>query len=79
MDAGFLSVFEIGQYFMAKDTGDVTQFHAVACREYSLPSENGIITTKRMDQREAFKLDQCWKLRPVACKANMESRLEFGL
>ena len=30
MDAGFLSVVENGQYFMTKDTGDFTQFHAVA-------------------------------------------------
>ena len=41
MDAGFLSVFEIGQYFMTKDTGDLTQFRAVACREYTLPREDG--------------------------------------
>ena len=41
MDAGFLSVVEIGQYFMTKDTGDLTQFHAVACREYTLPWEEG--------------------------------------
>ena len=40
MDAGFLSVVEIGQYFMTKDTGDLTQFHAVACREYILPRED---------------------------------------
>ena len=26
---------------MTKDTGDVTQFHAVACREYTLPREDG--------------------------------------
>ena len=37
MDAGFLSIVEIGQYFMTKDTGE--QFHAVACREYTLPRE----------------------------------------
>ena len=36
MDAGFLIVVEIGQYFMAKDTADLSQFHAVACREYTL-------------------------------------------
>ena len=30
IDAGFLNVVEIGQYFMTKDTGDLTQFHAVA-------------------------------------------------
>ena len=41
MDAGFLSVVEIGQYFMTKDTGDLTQFHAVACRECTLPREDG--------------------------------------
>ena len=39
MDAGFLNVVEIGQYFMTKDTADLLQFHAVACREYTLPRE----------------------------------------
>ena len=39
MDAGFLSVVEIGQYFMTKDTGDLTQFSTVACCEYTLPRE----------------------------------------
>ena len=39
MDAGFLSVVENSQYFMTKDTADLSQFHAVACREYTLPRE----------------------------------------
>ena len=39
MDAGFISVVEVGQYFITKDTGDLSQFHAVACREYTLPRE----------------------------------------
>ena len=39
MDAGFLSVVEIGQYFMTKDTGE--QFYAMACREYTLPRNDG--------------------------------------
>ena len=39
MDAGFLNVFEIGQYFMMKDTAEFSQFQAVACREYTLPRE----------------------------------------
>ena len=39
IDAGFLNVVEIGQYFMTKDTADLSQFHAVACREYTLPRE----------------------------------------
>ena len=39
MDAGFLTVVEIGHYVMTKDTADLSQFHAVACREYTLPRE----------------------------------------
>ena len=39
MDAGFLNVVEIGQYFMTKDTAEFSQFHAVSCREYTLPRE----------------------------------------
>ena len=35
MDAGF----EVGQHIMTKDTGE--QFYAVACREYTLPREDG--------------------------------------
>ena len=35
MDAGFISVVEIGQYFMTEDTGE--QFYSKACREYTLP------------------------------------------
>ena len=41
MDAGFLRVVEITQYFMTKDTGDMTQFHAMACREHTHPREDG--------------------------------------
>ena len=35
MDAGFIHVVEIRQYFMTKDTGE--HFFARACREYTLP------------------------------------------
>ena len=35
MDAGFIHVVEIGQYFMTKDIEE--QFFAIACREYTLP------------------------------------------
>ena len=41
MDAGFIHVLEVGQYFMTKDTGDFRQFHTVACREYTLPRDDG--------------------------------------
>ena len=39
MDAGFLCVVEIGQYFMTKHNGE--QFYAMACREYTLPRNDG--------------------------------------
>ena len=32
-----MRVVEVGQYFVTKDTGDLRQFHSVACREYTLP------------------------------------------
>ena len=38
MDAGFIHVVEIGQYFITKDTGDFrTVLVRVASREYNLP------------------------------------------
>ena len=37
MEAGFMRVVEVGEYFMTKDTGDFRQFRSVACREYILP------------------------------------------
>ena len=40
MDAGFLNVVEIGQYFMTRGTEKFSQFtDAVACREYTLPRD----------------------------------------
>ena len=40
MDAGFLNVVDIGQYFMTKDIEEFSQFtDAVACREYTLPRD----------------------------------------
>ena len=46
-DAGFLSVVEIGQYFMTKDIGE--QFYAKACREYTLPRSDRSAQPKGMD------------------------------
>ena len=78
MDAGFLSVVEIGQYFMTKDTGDPSQYHSIACREYILQEKK-----KHHNQKDGSKgtpkLDPYWKLQPVICTVNMELRSEFGL
>ena len=40
LDAGLLNVVQNGLYFMTKDTGELTQFKTVACREYTLPRED---------------------------------------
>ena len=48
MDARFLNVLGIGQYFRTKHTADLSRFHAVACREHTLPrEEEASITTKK--------------------------------
>ena len=39
-EAGFIRVVEVGQYFVTKDTGSLTQFRSVACREYTLPQDD---------------------------------------
>ena len=39
MEAGFLSIVENRQFFMTKDTGNLTQFNTLACRGYTLPRE----------------------------------------
>ena len=39
MDAGFISVVEVRQYFMTKDHGE--QIYAKACREYTHPRSDG--------------------------------------
>ena len=54
MDARFLNVVEIGQYFMTKDTAEFTQFtDAVACREYTLPRDEEASQPKGWNQRNS--------------------------
>ena len=51
MEAGFMRVVEVGQYFMTKDTGDFRQFRTVACREYTLPRDDPASQPKGWIQR----------------------------
>ena len=51
-EAGFLSVVEVGQYLVTKDTGDFRQFRSVACREYILLRDDPSSQAKRMDSRK---------------------------
>ena len=79
MDAEFLSVVENGQYFVTKDTGDLTQFNTVACREYTLGREDEASQPKGWIQGNT-------KIGPVLevatsyiCTVNMESRSKLCL
>ena len=76
MDAGFIHVVDIGQYFMTKDTEE--QFFARACREYTYPRSDESSQPKGWIQ-ETQELDPYWKLRLVICTANMELGSESGL
>ena len=79
MDAGFLKVVEVGQYFTTKDTAEFSQFtHAVACREYTLPREDGASEPKGWI-RGNTTIGPYWKLQPVACTVSTEWKSEFGL
>ena len=40
MEAGFMRVVEVGQYFMTKNNVDFKRFRSVACREYTLPRDD---------------------------------------
>ena len=76
MDAGFLSVVEIGQYFILKTMeNNFMQWLVVNTLFQEMMDHDN----QEDGYRETQKLDPCWKLRPVACMGNKESRLEFGL
>ena len=76
MDAGFIHVVEIGQYFMTKDTEDSSLRKLVV---NTLFQE----MTNHHNQEDGFRdiqeLDPYWKSRPVICTVNMEWKSESGL
>ena len=57
-----------------KDTADLSQFHAVACREYTLPREEEASQPKGWQ-----RLGPCKKLQLVVCMVSTELRSEFRL
>ena len=63
---------------MTKDTGELTQFHAVACREYTLPRDEESSQPIGWIQGNT-KLGPYWKLQLVICMLNMEWRPELNL
>ena len=52
---------------MTKDTGDFAKFHTVACREYTLPRDDGS-SQPRGWFRETRELDLYWKSRQVSVR-----------
>ena len=71
-EAGFLTIVEIGQYFMTQDIEEFSQFtDSVACREYTLPRDEDTSEPKAWI-RGNTKIGPYWKLQPVACKVNTE-------
>ena len=73
MDAGFLNVVEIGQYFVTKDTAEFSQFRAAACREYTLP-RNEEASQPKVGPKGTPNLDPYWKLQPFGCTVSTELR-----
>ena len=77
-DAGFLTIVEVGQYFLTKDTEEFSQFtESVACHKYTLPRDENHLTRK-VGSEGTPRLGPYWKLQPVAYKVNMERKSELS-
>ena len=63
---------------MTKDTGDLTQFNTVACREYTLPEKEAASQPKGWI-RGNTKIGPALEVATVTCTVNMELRSESCL
>ena len=77
MEAGFVHVVEVGQYFMTEDTGISDNFIQWLVVN-TLFQEVTIHHNQKDGFRETQELDPYWKSRPVICTANMELKSESG-
>ena len=66
MEAGFMRVVEVGQYFMTKDTCDFRQLFLETIQLHN----------QKDGSRETRELDPSWKSRPVIYGVNMELKSE---
>ena len=72
IDAGFLTRVDVGQYFMTKDSEELSQFtDAVACRAYTLPRDESL-TERKGWSRGTSKIGPALEVATVAYKVNME-------
>ena len=77
MDAGFIHVVEIGQYFMTKDTEE--QFFAMACGECTLPRSDESSHPKGRIQGNTRIGPVLEITTSVICTVKMELKSESGL
>ena len=78
MEAGFIRVVEVGQYFMTKDTGDFIQFRSVACHEYTLHRDDPASQPKGWIQGN-MRIGLVLEVITSVNTANMELKFESGL
>ena len=75
-EAGFMSVVEVGQYFVTRNASEFL-LRSVACREYTL-----LETIQLLKRKDGFKetreLDLFWKSRRAFSTSNSESKFEFN-
>ena len=59
-EAGFMCVVEVGQHFVTKHTGSLTQFRSVSCREYTLPDSRKHENWACIRSHDQFSALQIW-------------------
>ena len=81
MDAGFIHVVEVGQYFMTKDTGDFRQFLCSGLVANTLFHEMTIHLSQPegMDSRKYENWACIGSHDQLLCTVNMELKSESGL
>ena len=79
MDAGFLNVVEIGQYFMTKVLQNSHNSQMQWPVVNTLCQETKKHLNRKVGSKGTPKLGPYWKLQPVACKVKMELRSELCL
>ena len=79
MDAGFMNVVEIGQYFMTSALQNSRNFW----NQWRVVSTLCQEKKKHHNQKDGSKGTQIlapyWKLQPVACKVDMEWKIKLCL
>ena len=74
-EAGYMSVVEVGQYFVTRNASEF--LHTVACREYTLPRDDPASEPKG-GFKEIRELDLFWKSQRAFSTSSTESKFEFS-